>query len=55
MFISFTGHVELDMTTIQLPQIYALTEALIRRGYSDTDIGLVLEGNFRRLLGDVLG
>ena len=32
---------------------YDLTEALIRRGYSDEHIGLVLGGNFRRLLGNV--
>jgi membrane dipeptidase len=32
---------------------YDLTEALIRRGYTDAHIGLVLGGNFRRLLGDV--
>ena len=29
---------------------YELAEALIRRGYSDEHIGLVLGGNFRRLL-----
>jgi hypothetical protein len=44
------------MTTSIHHEIYALTGAPpIRRGYSDTDIGLVLEGNFRRLPGDVLG
>ncbi|MFC5593118.1 hypothetical protein [Lysobacter niastensis] len=32
-----------------------LTAALTRRGYSDTDIGLVPGGNSRRLRGDVLG
>lgn len=32
---------------------YALTEALIARGYSDGDIEAVLGGNFRRLLGQV--
>lgn len=31
-------------------KVYDLTEALIRRGYSDEHIGLVLGGNFRRLL-----
>ncbi|MAF30166.1 MAG: dipeptidase [Croceicoccus sp.] len=31
---------------------YDLTEELIRRGYSDENIKLVLGGNFRRLLGD---
>lgn len=34
-------------------KIYDLTEALIRRGYSDSDIEGVLGGNFRRLLGGV--
>ena len=34
-------------------KVFALTEALIRRGYSDSDIGLVLGGNFRRLLAEV--
>lgn len=32
---------------------YELTDALIRRGYSDGDIEAVLGGNFRRLLGQV--
>jgi len=32
---------------------YDLAEALIRRGYSDAHIQLVLGGNFRRLLGQV--
>lgn len=32
-------------------KVYDLTEALIKRGYSDADIGGVLGGNFRRLLG----
>lgn len=34
-------------------KVYDLTEALIRRGYSDSDIEAVLGGNFRRLLGAV--
>lgn len=34
-------------------KIYELTQALIRRGYSDADIEAVLGGNFRRLLGQV--
>ncbi len=33
-------------------KMYDLTEALIRRGYSDANIQAVLGGNFRRLLGD---
>jgi membrane dipeptidase len=32
-------------------KMYDLTEALIRRGYSDANIQAVLGGNFRRLLG----
>ena len=32
---------------------YDLTEGLIRRGYSDAHIGLVLGGNFRRVLGKI--
>jgi membrane dipeptidase len=32
-------------------KIYSLTEALVRRGYSDANIQAVLGGNFRRLLG----
>jgi membrane dipeptidase len=31
-------------------KVYDLTEALLRRGYSDADIEAVLGGNFRRLL-----
>lgn len=38
----------------QPQRLYTLTEALIRRGYSDSDIQLVLGGNFRRLLGEIL-
>lgn len=34
-------------------KIYDLTEALIRRGYSDAGIESILGGNFRRLLGSV--
>jgi membrane dipeptidase len=32
--------------------VYDLTAALIRRGYSDSNIQAVLGGNFRRLLGN---
>ena len=53
---SYAFRDKLDTDGFDHPQkIYELAEALIRRGYSDTDIGLVLGGNFRRLLGDVLG
>ncbi|HEX7012657.1 MAG TPA: membrane dipeptidase [Steroidobacteraceae bacterium] len=34
-------------------KVFDLTEALIRRGYSDENITLVLGGNFRRLLGEI--
>jgi membrane dipeptidase len=34
-------------------KIYDLTEGLIRRGYSDADIELILGGNFKRALGDI--
>jgi len=33
--------------------MFDLTEALIRRGYSDAQIQAVLGGNFRRLLGAI--
>jgi membrane dipeptidase len=33
-------------------KIYDLTDALLRRGYSDSNIQAVLGGNFRRLLGE---
>ena len=32
---------------------YDLTEALIRRGYNDTDIEGVLGGNFKRVLSEI--
>lgn len=34
-------------------RVYDLTEGLIRRGYSDADIGLILGGNARRVLGEI--
>ena len=34
-------------------KIFDLTEGLIRRGYADADIALVLGGNFRRALGEI--
>lgn len=34
---------------------FDLTDALIRRGYSDDNIALILGGNFRRLLGTIWG
>ena len=32
---------------------FDITDGLIRRGYSDTDIELILGGNFRRVLGQI--
>lgn len=34
-------------------RVFDLTDALIRRGYSDDDIRLILGGNFARVLGDL--
>jgi len=34
-------------------KMYDLTEALIRRGYSDDNIKAILGGNFRRVLGEI--
>jgi membrane dipeptidase len=34
-------------------KVYDLTEGLIRRGYSDADIELILGGNFKRVLGEI--
>jgi membrane dipeptidase len=40
-----------DLDGLNYPKkIFDLTEGLIRRGYSDHDIGLILGGNFRRAL-----
>jgi membrane dipeptidase len=36
-------------------KVYDLTESLLSRGYSDSNIQAVLGGNFRRLLGSVWG
>jgi membrane dipeptidase len=49
---SYAFRDKLDTDGFDHPQkIYDLTEALIRRGYSDDNISAVLGGNFRRLLG----
>ena len=34
-------------------RVFDLTEGLIRRGYSDRDIELVLGGNFERVLAEI--
>jgi membrane dipeptidase len=49
---SYAFRDKIDIDGFDHPQkIYDLTEELIRRGYSDANIRLVLGGNFRRLLG----
>lgn len=53
---SYAFRDKLDTDGFDHPKkIYDLTDALIRRGYSDTHIELVLGGNFRRLLGQIWG
>jgi membrane dipeptidase len=34
-------------------RVFGLTEGLIRRGYTDEQIGLMLGGNFHRVLRDI--
>ncbi len=49
---SFRDRIDID--GLDHPRkIYDLTEALIRRGYVDSDIRAVLGGNFRRVLGEI--
>jgi membrane dipeptidase len=49
---SYAFREKIDTDGYDSPQkIYDLTEALIRRGYSDPNIQAILGGNFRRLLG----
>jgi membrane dipeptidase len=49
---SYAFRDKIDIDGFDHPQkIFDLTEQLIRRGYSDDNIRLVLGGNFRRLLG----
>ncbi|HEX8233657.1 MAG TPA: membrane dipeptidase [Caulobacteraceae bacterium] len=51
---SYAFREKLDTDGFDHPRrVFDLTEALIRRGYSDQNIQLVLGGNFRRLLGEV--
>jgi len=43
-----------DLDGLNYPKkVFDLTEGLIRRGYSDHDIGLVLGGNFQRVLSEI--
>ena len=49
---AFRGKIDTD--GFDDPQkIFDLTEGLIRRGYSDADIELVLGGNFKRVFGEI--
>jgi membrane dipeptidase len=49
---SYAFRDKLDTDGFDHPKkIYDLTEALIRRGYSDDNVVAILGGNFRRLLG----
>jgi membrane dipeptidase len=49
---SYAFRDKLDTDGFDHPRkVYDLTEALIRRGYSDDHIAAILGGNFRRLLG----
>ena len=48
---SYAMRDKLDTDDYGPKRMYALTEALIRRGYSDENIVAILGGNFRRLLG----
>lgn len=49
---SYAFRERIDTDGFDHPQkMFDLTEALIRRGYSDDNISAVLGGNFRRLLG----
>jgi membrane dipeptidase len=51
---SYTFRDKLDTDGFDHPKkVFDLTEALIRRGYGDSNIEAVLGGNFRRLLGTV--
>ena len=51
---SYAFREKLDTDGFDHPRkVYALAEALIRRGYDDAGIEAVLGGNFRRLLGTV--
>ena len=34
-------------------RMFDISDGLIRRGYSDADIELILGGNFRRVLGQI--
>jgi membrane dipeptidase len=51
---SYAFREKLDTDGFDTPmKMFDLTDALIRRGYTDDQITLILGGNFRRLLGSV--
>ena len=50
---SYAMRDKLDTDGYGPKRAYALTDALVRRGYSDANIVAILGGNFRRLLGDI--
>ncbi len=50
---SYAFRDKIDIDGFDHPKkVFDLTEELIRRGHTDSDIALVLGGNFRRLLGE---
>ena len=51
---AFRDKIDIDDVAHPL-RMFDLTEGLIRRGYSDSDIQGVLGGNFRRVLEDIWG
>lgn len=51
---SYAFRDKLDIEGIDHPKrMFDVTEALIRRGYNDADIGGILGGNFKRVLSDI--
>jgi membrane dipeptidase len=45
----------LDAAGLNTPRrIFDITEGLLRRGYKEADVELILGGNFRRVLGNIL-
>ena len=51
---SYAFREKIDVEGLDHPRrIYDLAEGLIRRGYSDRDIELILGGNFARVLGEL--
>ncbi|MEZ0471772.1 dipeptidase [Luteimonas salinilitoris] len=53
---SYAFRDRLDTDGFDAPdKFHNLVAALVKRGYSDGDIALVLGGNFRRLLGEIWG